>query len=192
MLNDIETEAGRLRPVLLRYARLQLRDPALAEDVVQDTLLAALASREQFAGRAALQTWLTAILRNKIIDAIRLAARQPRLADLFDDGGEDDDFDSLFAAGGHWAQAPADWGDPAASVENSRFHDVFEACVELLPAAMARVFLMREMLGFETGEICKELSVSPSNCWVLLYRARMRLRECLQKNWFGDESHGLS
>jgi RNA polymerase sigma-70 factor (ECF subfamily) len=187
---DIAGEAAHLRPTLLRFAKLQLRDAAAAEDAVQEALLAAVASGESFAGRAALRTWLIAILRNKIVDHIRRRAREPSIQAV-DDDGEDTDFDALFAADGHWANKPADWGDPQKSLENKRFHDVFEACMELLPEKIGRVFMMREFLGLETDEICKELSISTSNCWVVLYRARMRLRECLQINWFGAEAGGV-
>jgi RNA polymerase sigma-70 factor, ECF subfamily len=187
---DIPTEAAHLRPTLLRFAKLQLRNEAAAEDAVQETLLAAVTSGESFAGRAALRTWLMAILRNKIVDHIRRHAREPSIQAVNDEG-EDTDFDALFAADGHWAEAPADWGNPQKSLENKRFHDVFEACMTLLPEKIARVFMMREFLGLETDEICKELSISTSNCWVVLYRARMRLRECLQINWFGDEPGGV-
>lgn len=189
-MDDIAAEAARLRPTLLRFAKLQLRDEAAAEDAVQETLLAAVTSGESFAGRAALRTWLMAILRNKIVDHIRRRTREPSIQAV-DDAGEDTDFDVLFAADGHWADKPADWGDPQRTLENKRFHDVFEACMELLPEKIARVFMMREFLGLETDEICKELSISTSNCWVVLYRARMRLRECLQINWFGAEPGGV-
>ncbi len=191
---NLDADIAALRPLLLRYAHLQLRDPAAAEDAVQETLLAALAAPASFQGRAALQTWLTSILRHKIIDHIRRAARQPNIQNLLhkeNDEGDESDFDALFLPDGHWEETPSDWGNPAQSYENSRFHDVFEACATLLPAQTARVFLMREMLGLETEEICKELAISASNCWVVLYRARMRLRECLQKNWFGENVNEL-
>jgi RNA polymerase sigma-70 factor (ECF subfamily) len=187
---DIPGEAARLRPTLLRFARLQLRNEAAAEDAVQETLLAAVSSGESFAGKAALRTWLIAILRNKIVDHIRRCAREPSIQ-AANDEGDDTDFDALFAADGYWAEAPASWGDPQRALENKRFHDVFEACMELLPEKIARVFMMREFLGLETDEICKELAISTTNCWVVLYRARMRLRECLQINWFGNEPGGV-
>jgi RNA polymerase sigma-70 factor (ECF subfamily) len=188
---SLRDEAARLRPMLLRFARLQLRDEAAAEDAVQECLLAALAAEKQFAGNAALRTWLTAILRNKIVDHIRRGAREPSVQ-IIDDDGDERDFDALFQADGHWAEPPADWGDPQRTLENKRFHDVLEACMDVLPAKIARVFMMREFLGLETEEICKELSISATNCWVALYRARMRLRECLQLNWFGSEPGGTS
>jgi RNA polymerase sigma-70 factor (ECF subfamily) len=187
---SISSEAARLRPMLLRFARLQLRDEAAAEDAVQECLLAALAGEQSFAGKSALRTWLTGILRNKIVDHIRRRAREPSFQAV-DDDGDERDFDGLFVADGHWAERPADWGDPQRTLENKRFHDVFEACVEILPAKIARVFMMREFLGLETDEICKELAMTATNCWVALYRARMRLRECLQLNWFGAEPGGV-
>ncbi|HTY98536.1 MAG TPA: sigma-70 family RNA polymerase sigma factor [Rhodocyclaceae bacterium] len=185
----LRAEAARLRPMLLRFARLQLRDEAAAEDAVQECLLAALAGRQPFAGKSALRTWLTGILRHKIVDHIRRRSREPSLQAV-DGEGEERDFDALFQADGHWAEAPADWGDPVRSLENRRFHDVFEACLEILPAKTARVFMMREFLGLETEEICKELALSATNYWVVMYRARMGLRECLQRNWFGAEPGG--
>ena len=187
---SIRSEVGRLRPLLLRFARLQLRDEAAAEDAVQECLLAALTGEQKFAGKSALRTWLTGILRHKIVDHIRRRAREPSLQAM-DEDGDERDFDGLFQADGHWAEAPADWGDPQRVLENKRFHDVFEACLEILPAKTARVFMMREFLGLETSEICKELAMSTTNCWVVLYRARMRLRECLQLNWFGSEPGGV-
>jgi RNA polymerase sigma-70 factor (ECF subfamily) len=187
---SIRSEVGSLRPLLLRFARLQLRDEAAAEDAVQECLLAALTGEQKFAGKSALRTWLTGILRHKIVDHIRRRAREPSLQAV-DDDGDERDFDGLFQADGHWAEAPADWGDPQRVLENKRFHDVFEACLEVLPAKTARVFMMREFLGLETSEICKELAMSTTNCWVVLYRARMRLRECLQLNWFGSEPGGV-
>ena len=191
---NLAAEIASLRPLLLRYAHLQLRDDAAAEDAVQETMLAALAAPGNFQGRSALQTWLTSILRHKIIDHIRRAARQPSipLPEVDEGEGDERDFAPLFVADGHWEHAPTDWGNPEKTFENQRFHDVFEACTALLPAQTARVFLMREMLGLETAEICQELAISTSNCWVVLYRARMRLRECLQKNWFGGQAHELS
>lgn len=188
--DSLRDEAARLRPLLLRFARLQLRDEAAAEDAVQDCLLAALAGEQRFAGKSALRTWLTGILRHKIVDHIRRRAREPSVQAV-DDEGDERDFDALFLADGHWAEPPAAWGDPQRTLENKHFHDVFEACMEILPEKTARVFMMREFLDLETDEICKELAMSATNCWVVLYRARMRLRECLQINWFGAEAGGV-
>lgn len=182
--NEFDSALNRLRPTLMRFAVLQLRDEQSAEDVVQDTLLAALQGRERFAGRAQLKTWLISILKNKIVDRIRQRSREAPLPETGDNEAED--FDALFAEDGHWREAPADWGDPARALEQGRFFEVLELCMKALPENLARVFLMREILEMETEEICKELQISSSNCWVVLYRARMRLRECLQLRWFGE------
>lgn len=189
MTASLSEDIAALRPQLLRFALLQLRDETAAEDAVQETLLAAINAGKGFEGRAALRTWLIGILKNKIVDHIRRQAREPNLGELPEpEQGDEGDFDSLFQEDGHWAEAPASWGDPQRSLVNRRFQDVLEACMELLPPQTARIFLMREMLGLETEEICQELAISTSNCWVVLYRARMRLRDCLQKNWFGEST----
>ena len=181
--DDFRKQLEDLRPYLLRYASLQLRDAAAAEDAVQEALLAALAGQASFAGRANLRTWLTGILKHKIVDAIRRQAREPVVpVDADEEPGE---FDELFGERGHWNERPAAWGDPDGALEQSQFFRALEMCLERLPARTAQAFMMREHMGFETGEICKELEITPTHCWVLLYRARMTLRECLQQAWFG-------
>ncbi|MDD5328948.1 MAG: sigma-70 family RNA polymerase sigma factor [Sulfuricella sp.] len=184
----ISEQLGAFRGDLLRFAILQLRDRAAAEDAVQETLVAALEAAPGFDSRSQLKTWMFAILKHKIIDTIRRRSREPALGNIADDI-PDDSFDSLFDRRGHWQrdERPADWGDPAKSLENTRFWAVFEACLDHLPEHTARVFMMREFLGFDTGEICKELGITPTNCWVLLHRARMGLRLCLDKTWFDPE-----
>ena len=170
------------RPYLLRYASLQLRDRHAAEDCVQEALLAALAGEASFAGRSNLRTWLTGILKHKIVDAIRRSSRENTYVP--DPLAEASEFDALFDESGHWHDAPSSWPAPDGSLGEKQFFAVLEECLSRLPVKTAQAFMMREHLGFETGEICKELAVTPTHCWVLLYRARMALRECLQTNWF--------
>jgi RNA polymerase sigma-70 factor (TIGR02943 family) len=172
-----------LRPQFLRFARLQLRSDAAAEDVVQDALLAAIEGAQGFGGAASVKTWAFSILRNKIVDEIRRRSRQPSLPDPED---MSDDVDALFSPDGHWGEMPASWGDPEQCLEQKRFWEIFEICLDAVPAKPGRVFMMREFLGLETDEICKELTISASNCWVLLHRARLVLRECLALRWFND------
>jgi RNA polymerase sigma-70 factor, ECF subfamily len=178
-MTDFRARLQAERAYLLRYARLQLRDAAAAEDAVQETLVAALAGEAGFAGRSNLRTWLTGILKHKIIDTIRRQARDAPAPQEGDSG----EFDALFDESGHWREAPTDWGDPDSLLQQKQFMAALEACLEGLPAKTAQAFLMREHMGFETTEICKELTVTPTHCWVLLYRARMALRECLEKTW---------
>lgn len=184
MAADFRSQIEIQRAYLLRYASMQLRNPDAAEDVVQETLLAALAGESGFAGRSNLRTWLTGILKHKIVDAIRRARReQPaETADAEADAGE---FNALFDERGHWREAPDAWESPDSALEQTQFLAALQKCLEGMPARTAEAFLMREHLGLETGEICKELGVTSTHCWVLLYRARMALRQCLQAGWFG-------
>ena len=179
---QVETQ----RPYLVRYATLQLRDPDAVQDVVQEALLAALAGEASFGGRSNLRTWLTGILKHKVIDAIRRQGRETAISG--DTEGDGSEFDQLFEDNGHWVEHPAAWDNPEASLEQKQFFAALEQCLTKLPAKTARVFMMREHLGADTGEICKELSMTPTHCWVLLYRARMALQLCLESNWFVKNS----
>ncbi len=174
------------RAYLLRYAVLQLRDVELAQDVVQETMLAALEGRARFSGKSSHKTWLTGILKHKIIDVMRRRSREQALT-ATDDEAESDAVDALFRENGHWQNFPAHWGNPEKSLEDKNFWAVFEMCSQLLPARTARVFMMREVMELSTEEICKELSITSTNLWVMLHRARLSLRECLDTKWFGNQ-----
>ncbi|MDB5761142.1 MAG: polymerase sigma factor, sigma-70 family protein [Herminiimonas sp.] len=175
-----------MRPALLRFAILQLRNESLAEDVVQDALIAVLEKPERFAGQSSLRTYVTAIMKHKIIDVLRASKRERRI-EIPEDQSEDDVIDALFKANGHTHEMPRQWAGPDTALEQQDFFRVLEICLEKLPANTARIFMMREWLELETDEICKELNISTSNAWVMLYRARIRLRECLDLNWFGNK-----
>ncbi len=183
-LDDPEFIAG-LRRDMVRFAELQLRDRAAAEDAVQETLAAALQQRDRFQSRSSLRTWVLSILKNKIVDAIRLRCRQ---VDVHGDG-DDADADAWFDEQGHWSEdtRPAAWGNPEESLQSRQFWEVFEACLHRLPEAPARAFLMREVMGFDTEEICTTLAITANNCFVLLHRARLALRACLGERWFAGK-----
>lgn len=173
------------RSYLVRYAILQLRDPHLAEDVVQETLMAAIESRSKFASQSSPRTWLIGILKHKILDVLRKRVREPALN--IPDGEDGDNLvDTLFKENGYWSDPPRTWSDPEQSMENSHFWEIFEQCNQRMPANTARAFMMREFMEMSTEEICQELAISTTNCWVLLHRARLALRECLDINWFGN------
>jgi len=180
---DFRSQVEGLRPYLLRYASLQLRDAAAAEDAVQEVLLAALAGEANFAGRSNLRTWLTGILKHKIVDAIRRQARE-RPASELEPEGDEGEFDALFDRRGHWQEAPDAWEQPEGALGQKQFLAALEACLRALPQRTAQAFMMREHLGLETPEICKELGITSTHCWVMLHRARMALRLCLDMNWF--------
>jgi len=186
MTSELHDQLQSLRPALLRFALLQLRNDTAAEDVVQDTLIAVLEKPEQFAGQSSLRTYLIGILKHKIIDLLRSSQRFVQL-NAGDDESDDDVIDALFHADGHTRERPRNWGNPDATLEQKDFFRVMEICLEKLPAKTARIFMMREWLELDTDEICKELDISTSNAWVMLYRARLRLRECLELNWFGNK-----
>jgi RNA polymerase sigma-70 factor, ECF subfamily len=176
-----------LRPDLLRFARLQLRDAAAAEDAVQEALLAALRNARQYAGRSEVRAWVFGILKHKIVDLIRQQHRSVNTSALGADAEEADrTLDALFDAGGHWSLSarPQGWNEPDAALHQQDFWNVFDACLNRLPENTARVFMMREFLEFETPEVCRELGITANHCHVILHRARLALRQCLERGWF--------
>ena len=184
---DLVAQFEAHRGYLLRVARLQLRNDELAEDVVQDTLVAALQAAAGFSGKSSVKTWLTGILKHKIVDEIRRKTAAPSFAPLAEES-QIDDFDALFDETGHWDNPPANWGSPEGALERREFFDILELCLDKLPPNTARVFVMREVMELDSAEICKELAITATNLWVIMYRARMSLRECLEKNWFAAKS----
>ncbi|NMF86900.1 RNA polymerase factor sigma-70 [Aromatoleum petrolei] len=183
-----ESFLAALRGQMLRFASLQLSDAQLAEDAVQEALLGALRNASAFSGQAALKTWVFAILRHKIADILRQRMRLVDASSLLREEEDEEDFSMLFDRSGHWQvdERPVAWGNPQESLREREFWRVFEACLEHLPANQARVFMMREFVELESGEICAAVGVSVSNLNVMLYRARVRLRECLENRWFLD------
>jgi RNA polymerase sigma-70 factor (ECF subfamily) len=179
----IESELAALHKPLLRFAQMQLRNDALAEDVVSETMLAILEKPDNFEGRSTLRTYATGILKFKIIDALRTKGREVHIEPT-DDQSMDDALHALFAADGHWAEPPPAWQQPERSLEQSQFFETLQGCVDRMPAKLARIFMMREWLDREVEDICGELGITSNNCGVMLYRARMQLRECLDIHWF--------
>ena len=187
MSADFAAELQIHRSYLMRVAQLQLRDRDSAEDVVQDTLLAALAGRDGFTGRSSVKTWLTGILKHKIVDAIRRRQRDPILESSLPEEIDLEDFDGLFKAQRRLGRAAPRTGAirrrrSTASSSSTSCSSVSRSC----PRTPRRVFMMREVMELESDEICKELLITANNLWVILYRARMALRQCLEQNWFGQ------
>jgi RNA polymerase sigma-70 factor (ECF subfamily) len=167
---------------LFRYAMLRLRDRSAAEDLVQETFLAALSARGSFAGNSTESTWMVGILKHKIADHFRRRNREVPLGD--DDLREDRD-PSSFDGSGHWTSGPTEWGgNPAELYRERKFLDQLTECLSGLPPHQAKAFTLREIEGAGTGEICKVLNVTETNLWVILHRARMQLRRCLETRWF--------
>ena len=175
-----------LRADMLRFAQLQLRNTETAEDLVQESIEAALRKSSSFAGQSTLKTWVFAILRNRIIDHLRTAKRTVPMSSLVEDDEDwQERLETLFNERGGWRDGPRPvaWPSPEESMQTRQFWGVFEACLDHLPANTSRVFMMREFLGFESKEICEQLGITTSNCHVILHRARLKLRGCMDSGW---------
>lgn len=170
---------------LYRFALVRTRDPNKAEEVVQETLLAALLARARFAGNASVRTWLIGILKHKILDQFRREAREIPLdaPDTLPAQGRapDDGFDE----NGDWKVRHADWGDPMRTLQNRQSMEILQGCLDTLPERIARVFILREIMEERSEKICQEFDITPTNLWTMLYRARMALRQCLDRNGAG-------
>lgn len=173
---------------LYHYAISRLRDPVRAEDFVQETLLAALRSRERFEGRSSERSWLTGILKNKMLDHFRTAGRETSFTDVAFYSEEEDRTFHNDAFPNHWnhEEAPTEWTGAGGALDREEFWRVFERCRMKLPDRIARVFVLREVDDLSSEEICSTLNISPSNLWVMLHRARLALRRCLEVHWFGN------
>ena len=171
-----------LRQRMFSFAKLQIGDEHLAEDAVHEAFAAALKNSESFAGQALFQTWVFAILKHKISDVLRAKGRTLSLADEDNDDSET----RFFAENGHWKQQmrPTEWHGAEQAALSNEFWDVFTLCLDNLPADQARVFMMREFIEMECSQICTNTGMSLSNVYVLLHRARLKLRNCLQRRWF--------
>jgi RNA polymerase sigma-70 factor (ECF subfamily) len=188
-LSDPERWVELYGDYLFKFAIMRLRDPAKAEDAVQETFLAALKGGKSFAGRSAERSWLTGILKNKIFDTFRKAGRENSFTDLnFYRDEEGDRFTGEGVGNGGWIHelGPLEWSsEPGANLDNEAFWRTFHNCAGKLPSKINTVFCLREIDGLESREICAMLNISESNLWVMLHRARMALRRCLETNWFG-------
>lgn len=166
---------------LYSYAMMRLRDADRAQDAVQDTLLAALQSRDRFMGASTELTWLIGILRHKVLDQLRVVSRdETRQVAVEDDNALER---MRFDGSGYWTQGPGAWGGPEQALQDSEFVGSLASCVESLPRRLADVFVLREVDGLPSDELREVLGVSSNNLWVMLSRARMRLRECLEHHW---------
>lgn len=184
-----------IRRQMIKFATLQLSDAHQAEDAVQEALIGAMKNAASFGGRAAFKTWMFAILKNKIADILRYKQRTVNVGSL-GSGDDDEDMSELFDSKGYWQveERPVAWGNPEATLRESHFWRVFEACLEGLPPKQARVFMMREFIELEADEICAAVELTTSNLHVLLHRSRLRLRECIENKWYleGEKNVELS
>jgi RNA polymerase sigma-70 factor, ECF subfamily len=183
--HDWLTEHG---DYLYRFALARLRDPHQAEDAVQETLLAAIQNRG-YEGKSAPRTWLTGILKHKVIDVMRRNSREIATDEIVGNISSEpfgEGVDDYFEETGHWADKPQDWGNPDGELEQKQFLLVLQKCMDRLPSKLAALFMLREVHENDNEEICKELDISSTNAWVMLYRARLGLRKCVELHWLGE------
>ncbi len=169
---------------LYRFALARVRNPEAAEDLVQDTLLAALSARQSFGGRATERSWLTSILKRKVVDWLRQQVRNR----IKQEPLHDKSVNMLFTRFGKWKTPPEDWSpdDPGREITRSEFRAVFAECLDKLPARLRQAFVLRHVEDQSSDEVCQAAGVSAKNLWVMLHRARLRLWRCLTVNWFGE------
>ncbi len=184
ILSDPGQWLDRYGNILYRYAFARVRVREVAEDLLQETLIAALKAQANFTGQASEQTWLIGILKHKMVDYFRQSVReQPQaLNDLSSDAMGDDYFDRK----GHWQIELSAWINPDKALEQEQFLVILQECMKRLPPGMAQLFILRELDGLDSEEICKIMSISTlNNLWVRLSRVRLQLRNCLDVHWFG-------
>jgi len=185
-VSDPSTWVAQHGDALFRYALMKMRDESQAEDMVQETFLAALKARENFSGNSSEKTWLIGILKHKIIDHFRKHKREQSSDDI---ESLSEQLDQQFDHTGHWSIPMRTWQEPEQAHEDKEFWKVFSACIAHLPEHLADLFILREVKGLSSEEICKLLDISTTNnMWVMLSRARMRLRGCLDARWFNRDS----
>lgn len=173
---------------LFRYALRRLQDKTTAEELVQETFLAAFKGKGQFKGLASERTWLVGILKHKMMDHFRKSGLEIPVSNLI---SSEDSAEDFFDRHGKWKEQPSRWGeDPKEALEKKEFWNAFEACMTGLPGHLAKAFALREIEGLESQEICNLLKISSTNLNVILFRARARLARCLEENWFGTSAGG--
>lgn len=183
-LPDPELWVEKFGDILYRYALSRLRRPQEAEEVVQEVLLAAWKSREQFAGRSQPHTWLLGIMKHKLLNRLRTRTRQGPWE-------PSESLDSWFTSWGKWRRPLGYWSDPAETIEQEDFWRVVRRCLSRLPGKMSAAFTLRTLDERDPQAVCRDLGISAANLWVLLHRARLRLVTCLQSNWFDEEEKGV-
>lgn len=167
--------------VLYRFALLRVGDSSVAEELVQETFLAALKGQQDFKGQSSERTWMIGILKHKIVDHLRQAKREVLTEDM------DAEVDAYFNEQGGWAVAPSILRNPLKSAEQEELRMQLVACLEQLPERLAQAFVLTQIDGLIAEEACKALGITSTNLWVMLHRSRLRLRRCLEGKGFGQK-----
>ncbi|MDT8363410.1 MAG: sigma-70 family RNA polymerase sigma factor [Nitrosomonas sp.] len=170
---------------LFGYALLRVKDRHIAEDLIQETLLAAISAQNTFSHQSSVRTWLIGILKHKLMDYFRRQGRELAIAELVDQDADDDSLDHFFKLNGDWQDKPAMFPDPETALEQKEFWEIFMRCLSDLSPKQANVFLAKEIHGMKNDAICKDFKLSPTNVWVLMHRARLSLARCLKVHGLG-------
>jgi len=181
--SEIELWLSEYGDYLFRYALFRVSNHEVARDMVQETLIAAWKAKANFRGDSSLRTWLIGIMKHKITDYIRKEIRTRNLSEAL----EHDPTSSFFDNTGHWQQPVQGWNDdPERLTSNQEFLTVLHGCIGKLPEQHRDVFTLRELNGEDTESVCKSCDISSTNLHVIMHRARLALRQCLEINWFGN------
>ena len=176
---------------LYRFALVKVRSETIAEDMVQETYLAAVKSLESYKGKSTERTWLTAILKHKIMDHYRKYSKEVNFDDTESERlGILKYFKRENGWSGFWNEKfrPARWNiSPELDLENKEFYEVLEKCLTELPDKIESVFRMRELDGEDSKNVQEIFNLSPNNYWIMMHRARLSLRSCIEINWFRTE-----
>lgn len=174
---------------LYNYAFSRVNDEIAAEDLVQETFLAALRGMDRFTGSSTLKTWLISILKNKVIDYFRKKYRESKVEIQEDINFQNlPDFNKSGRWVGHWIDevGPVEWSDPHKFMENKQFWETLDDCLSKLPIRLKSIFVLHQMEDINPKEICNEFKLTSTNLWVILHRSRKLLRKCMEVNWVSE------
>lgn len=170
-----------------RFTMYRVKNREVAEDLVQETFLSGLNALDKFRRHCPEKSWLYNILRNKIIDHFRKKTNSEIKQSNFAGETDDDSFyNQFFKTGGKWNNdaSPENWDISADNIlERKEFMQFLLLCLSLLPKTWEKVFTLKNIDDHSTKEICKELAITPSNLWTIVHRAKLQLRDCLEKRW---------
>jgi len=165
---------------LFGYAMARINSREIAQDLVQETFLVALRTKENYRGEVSEKNWLFIILKSRILDYYK-KKKEVLGANLV---SEEDDSDEFFQSSGHWAKNARPNPETTENmVREKEFFSVLEACKSRLNEMQNLVFTMKYLDGADSEFICKELDITSSNYWVLVHRAKLHLRRCLELKW---------
>ncbi len=171
--------------ILYRYALRMVNHPETAEDIVQETFIAAYKGHANYSGKSTEKTWMIGILKHKVIDFYRKKKGEYQVEDIELTA---DLNNATFDQNGHWREGLSEWSNPEQALASKEFQQIFDECLQSLPPNLAHVFALKELSGMNGEEVRQALDISTTNnVWVMLSRARIRLQNCLDKHWFSTK-----